>query len=89
MIEPESEPYWTALRDGRLLIKLCHTCGRHHSYPRPFCPHCWSDDVEWVEAGGGATLYTHSVVFRNDLPPVRTPRCPTPLLWSTSTKARA
>ncbi len=68
-IEPESEPYWTALREGRLLIKLCAACGLHHSYPRPFCPHCWSDDVSWVEASGGASLYTHSVVYRNDLPP--------------------
>ncbi len=25
--------------------------------------------MEWVEAGGGATLYTHSMVYRNDLPP--------------------
>jgi len=69
MVEAESEPYWAALRDGKLLLKICHACGQHHSYPRPFCPHCWSDDVEWVEAGGGATLYTHSMVYRNDLPP--------------------
>lgn len=68
-IEGESEPYWRALRDGRLLIRRCQACGRHHSYPRPFCPHCWSDEVDWVEAGGGATLYTHSVVHVNDLPP--------------------
>ncbi len=69
MIEEESEPFWAALRDGKLLIKRCGACGRHHSYPRPFCPHCWSDEVEWVEASGEATLYTHSVVHRNDLPP--------------------
>ena len=69
MVEPESEPYWAALRDGKLLLKLCANCGRHHSYPRPFCPHCWSDDVSWVEASGGAALYTHSTVYRNDLPP--------------------
>jgi len=68
-IEPESEPYWTALAEGRLLVKQCRACGRHHSYPRPFCPHCWSDEVDWVEVSGEATLYTHSVVYRNDLPP--------------------
>ena len=69
MVEDESEPYWTALHEAKLLIKRCGACGKHHSYPRPFCPHCWSDDVEWVEAGGGATLYTHSTVYQNDLPP--------------------
>ncbi len=30
---------------------------------------CWSTNVEWVEASGRATLYTWSVVRRNDLPP--------------------
>jgi len=69
MVEDESAPYWAALQDGKLLLKLCASCGRHHSYPRPFCPHCWSDDVAWVEASGGASLYTHSMVYRNDLPP--------------------
>lgn len=69
VIEPESEPFWTALRNGKLLLRHCTACDAYHYYPRPFCPACWSDDVEWVEAAGGATLYTHSMVYRNDLAP--------------------
>jgi uncharacterized OB-fold protein len=69
IIEAESAPYWSALREGRLLLRRCRACGAHHHYPRPFCPACWSDDVEWVEAAGGGTLYTHSTVYVNDLPP--------------------
>lgn len=65
----ETQPYWDAAREGKLLIKRCRACERPHFYPRPFCPHCWSDDTEWVEASGRATLYTWSVVRRNDLPP--------------------
>ncbi len=65
----ETQPFWDAARDGRLLIKRCLTCARTHFYPRPFCPHCWNPDVEWMEASGRATLYTWSVVHRNDLPP--------------------
>ena len=65
----ETQPFWDATREGRLLIKHCNACGEHHFYPRPFCPTCWSDDVEWVEASGRASLYTWSVVYRNDLPP--------------------
>ncbi len=65
----ETQPFWDAAREGRLLIKVCTACERYHFYPRPFCPHCWSDDVEWFEASGRATLYTWSVVHRNDLPP--------------------
>jgi len=65
----ETEPYWAAARDGRLLIKRCRACDTPFFYPRPFCPACWSDDVEWIEASGRATLYTWSVVRQNDLPP--------------------
>jgi uncharacterized OB-fold protein len=65
----ETQPFWDAARDGKLLIKHCNACGEYHFYPRPFCPKCWSDDVEWFEASGKATLYTWSVVHRNDLPP--------------------
>ncbi|MDX5567081.1 OB-fold domain-containing protein [Streptomyces sp. ID05-04B] len=67
--------YWDAAAEGRLLIRRCGACARAHHYPREFCPHCWSEDVTWEEASGLATLYTWSVVHRNDLPPFgeRTP----------------
>jgi uncharacterized OB-fold protein len=65
----DTQPFWDATREGRLLIKRCADCGRAHFYPRPFCPHCWSEAVDWEEASGRATLYTWSVVRRNDLPP--------------------
>ncbi|MFE9610216.1 Zn-ribbon domain-containing OB-fold protein [Streptomyces sp. NPDC006012] len=76
---PESDaftaPYWDAAAEGRLLLRRCGACGRAHHYPREFCPHCWSEDVAWTEASGRATLYTWSVVHRNDLAPfgARTP----------------
>lgn len=66
-----TEEYWAAAADGRLLIKRCADCMRTHAYPRPFCPHCWSDAVEWVEASGRASVYTFSIVRQNDLPPFK------------------
>ncbi len=67
--DAETEPFWAGTKAGKLLIKRCTSCARTHFYPRPFCPHCWSADVEWMEASGRATLYTWSIVRRNDLPP--------------------
>ncbi|MCP3821927.1 Zn-ribbon domain-containing OB-fold protein [Streptomyces sp. A3M-1-3] len=69
--EPDAftRPYWEAAAQGRLLLRRCSACGRAHHYPREFCPHCWSDDVTWEPTSGRATLYTWSVVHRNDLPP--------------------
>lgn len=68
-IDDDTRPWWDAAREGRLLLRRCRSCGAVHYYPRTFCPTCWSDDVEWMEAGGRATLYTHSTVYVNDLPP--------------------
>jgi uncharacterized protein len=68
-VEDETRPYWEAAKAGRLLVKKCNGCGEGHHYPRPFCPSCWSEDVEWQDVSGRGTIYTYSVVFRNDLPP--------------------
>lgn len=67
--DEDTQPVWDGLREGRLLIKRCASCGRAHYYPRTFCPHCWSTDVDWEEASGQGTVYTFSVVHQNDLPP--------------------
>ncbi|MFF6781272.1 OB-fold domain-containing protein [Streptomyces sp. NPDC012510] len=76
-VDEFSRTYWEAAADGRLLLRRCGAegCGRAHHYPRESCPYCWSEDVRWEEASGRATLYTWSVVHRNDLPPFgeRTP----------------
>jgi uncharacterized protein len=67
--DPETQAFWDAARERRLLIQRCNACGEAYFYPRPFCPKCWSEDVSWEEASGDATLYTWSVVYVNDLPP--------------------
>ena len=66
-----TQPWWDAAAEGRLLVVRCGSCGEAHFYPRPFCPRCGGEDVSWEEASGAATLYTWSVVHRNDLPPFR------------------
>lgn len=68
-IDAFTRPYWDAAVEGRLLVRRCRACARPHHYPREFCPYCWSEDVDWEPASGRATLYTWSVVHRNDLPP--------------------
>ncbi|MDJ0466614.1 Zn-ribbon domain-containing OB-fold protein [Streptomyces sp. H27-C3] len=68
-IDAFTRPYWEAAAQGNLLLRRCLTCAKAHHYPREFCPSCWSEDVGWEPASGRATLYTWSVVRRNDLPP--------------------
>ncbi|MDD9377062.1 Zn-ribbon domain-containing OB-fold protein [Streptomyces sp. ZAF1911] len=70
-IDDFTRPYWDAAAEGRLLLRRCGECGKAHHYPREFCPACWAgeDRVTWETASGRATLYTWSVIHRNDLPP--------------------
>jgi len=69
--DDSTQAWWDATAEGRLLIARCGGCREAHYYPRPFCPRCGGEDVAWEEASGDATLYTWSIVYRNDLPPFR------------------
>lgn len=69
--EGDTVEFWEAAHSNRLLVRRCLDCGAASYYPRPFCPKCWSDQVEWEEASGRATLYSWSVIYSNDQPPFR------------------
>jgi uncharacterized OB-fold protein len=61
---PETRPFWDGAAAGELRIQRCQTCERHYFYPRPSCPHCGGDQVEWVRASGRATLYSYVINHR-------------------------
>ncbi len=61
---PESAEFWAGLRRQELRIQRCRACQRHYFYPRPFCPQCWSSDVEWDTVSGRATLESYVVSYR-------------------------
>lgn len=61
---PESRPFWEAARQHVLSIPFCNACRRWHFYPRPFCPHCLSADIEWRSASGRATLLSFVINAR-------------------------
>jgi len=70
----DSEAWWAAIRDHTLMVNSCRSCGRKSLYVRPFCPHCWSEEVELTPASGRGRLYTWSVVHQNAAPfDARTP----------------
>ncbi|MCY3543324.1 MAG: Zn-ribbon domain-containing OB-fold protein, partial [Chloroflexi bacterium] len=61
---PESQPFFDALKQRRLLIQRCTDCGNAYYYPRPFCPACLSSAVEWEQASGKGTLYSFVINHR-------------------------
>jgi len=67
-VYPETQVFWDAARQGKLMIKHCTACGEYHHYPRSLCPFCFSDKTEWREASGKGKIYTHSVMRRLEIP---------------------
>jgi uncharacterized OB-fold protein len=67
-ISPETQPFWDAAAEGRLMIKKCGGCGQAHFYPRALCPFCGSDRTEWLRASGRGTIYSYSVMRRVPIP---------------------
>jgi uncharacterized OB-fold protein len=61
---PETLPYWQGLKQRQLRIQRCRDCSQAYFYPRPFCPRCFSSNVEWFTASGRAKLHTYEVVHR-------------------------
>ncbi len=62
--EPLNEPFWEAAAQGKLMIQQCGACHAHVFYPRPICPHCWSDALQWKEVSGRGRLKSFSEVWK-------------------------
>lgn len=60
--DPETQTFWDAANRGQLLLRRCNACGERHFPPRNICPFCFSDETEWEEASGEATIYSFSVM---------------------------
>jgi len=67
VITPETQPFWEAVDQERLLIPRCGGCSSYFFPPAPVCPYCGSRDVHWREASGRATLYSF-VITENPWP---------------------
>jgi uncharacterized OB-fold protein len=61
---PDTQPFWDGCAAGELRIQRCLECGKPYFYPRPVCPMCGSDRVEWFTASGQATLYSYVINHR-------------------------
>lgn len=56
-----TQPFWDASAANKLLVPRCSSCTQFRWPPGPFCPHCRSQQTEWVEPGI-ARIYTFTLV---------------------------
>lgn len=63
-VTTDTEQFWAATSEGRLLLRHCNACGQMIWYPRPICPFCHSTDTDWQESPGRGTIYSFTIVRR-------------------------
>lgn len=61
-VNKDTEPFWQAAKERRLVAPQCADCQTFRLPPTPFCPTCQSKAVNWVELSGAATVYSFAVV---------------------------
>lgn len=69
--DPLFAPFWEALRDGRLSVQSCGSCGLIRWPPRAACRSCHSFDVAWIDVSAVGTLFTWTVVTHPMMPAFR------------------
>ncbi len=67
-ITPDTQFFWDGLRQHRLLIQRCASCGSLRHPPRPMCPACHSLDWDTIEASGRGPVYSCVIPHHPPLP---------------------
>jgi len=68
VVTDDSEGFWTAVSDGRLVAQRCLACRRLRHPPRPMCPHCHSLEHELSDLAGTGTVYSYAVLHHPQHP---------------------
>ena len=68
-VSDDNRFFWEGLKQNKLLIQHCKSCGDLHHPPGPVCPKCHSFDWDTVEASGKGTVYSFVVMHYPEVPP--------------------
>jgi uncharacterized OB-fold protein len=75
VLNEDTRSFWNGCKEHQLRFQKCKDCG-HIRWPVSLiCPECYSQNTEWIVAGGKGKIYTFVVYhmayhqgFENDLP---------------------
>lgn len=63
-ITDQTRPFWTAAKNGKLVMQKCGRCGTLNFFPKPWCIDCGSRKLEWVEVSGRGTVYSYTIAYK-------------------------
>ena len=68
-VSDDNRFFWEGVKQGKLLIQRCKSCGDLHHPPGPVCPKCHSFEWDTVESSGKGTVYSFVVMHYPEVPP--------------------
>ena len=57
----DNQEFFDRCREHQLVLRRCRDCTLFSHPPRPNCPNCASDKLEWVKSQGRGTVYTFTI----------------------------
>lgn len=60
-ITDQTRPFWTAAKEGRLVMQKCAKCATFNFHPKPWCIECGSRDLSWEAVRPTGTVYSYTV----------------------------
>ena len=69
----ETDVFWAAAAEGRLVIERCTACGTGSFPPYGACRRCRGRSMEWVDVTGTGTVYSVTVNHQRWLPDLEVP----------------
>lgn len=74
-----TRPFWSAAKQGKLVMQKCARCATINFFPKPWCVECGQRGLEWVEVTPRGVVYSYTVsravmmnfpAWKDDLPVV-------------------
>lgn len=72
-VSDDNRFFWEGVKQGKLLIQRCKSCGDLHHPPGPACPKCQSFEWDTIESSGKGAVYSFVVMHYPEVPPFEYP----------------
>ena len=72
-VTEETEAFWAAAQEGRLVIERCSRCGADSFPPRGICRSCRAREMVPAEVTGTGHVYSCTVNYQRWLPDLEVP----------------
>ena len=69
--DADTQAWWDAAAQGKLIYQHCRDCDNSQFPPRSFCMACHGRALEWRESAGSGTIASFTEVMRAPIPAFR------------------